>query len=308
MSASEVFLLGVKVVTLTIILASCMTVGASVSGVSALPAPNQSLPTGVGDALLSLLVCSCLQATVLTWIILRSSWYGWKLVGAVFLAFFGLNSVVTHIESIIYLPPQLPPGMIPRLLLMGAITAALFSPLAVSLAGKMKHEKVSPTPLLRLEMSLASWVWRLAAIALAYVILYFTFGYFIAWKNAAVLEYYGGTDAGNLFAQLASIWSATPWRFGVQALRGLLWAAFTLPVIKMHKGGDWELGLMIAWLYSVWSSQLLLPDQYLPEAVARTHFVETVLTDFIFGWVVAWLLRGRDLSLREFGRRMRQGW
>jgi hypothetical protein len=238
----------------------------------------------------ALLVASFLETAVLTYIVLRSRWEGWKLVGAIFLAFYGTMTIVAQIESIIYLPRQLPPGMIPKLFVMGAIVAGLFSPMIVLILGRMKRELTPQVTNLRLVMPPGEWAWKLAVIAAAYVILYFTFGYFIAWKNPAVQAYYGGTDPGNFFAQIAGIWATTPWMFPFQACRAILWTAFALPVIRMHKGQSWEVGLTIALLFAVWSSQLLLPNPYMPEAVARTHLVETASSNFIFGWLVGWLL------------------
>lgn len=299
MSTKMIIILGLKVIALTIILFLCFTVASIVSGVSTLPAGAEPPPVDAGSTVLPLLVVSLLETTVLTYIILRSRWTGWKLVGAIFLAFYGSNTVVAQIESVVYLPHQLPPGMIPKLFLMGAIVAGLFSPLAVLILGKMRRELTPQAPNLRLVMPPGEWAWKLAAIAGAYLILYYTFGYFVAWKNPAVRAYYGGTDPGNFFAQIAGIWAAAPWMFPYQALRALLWTAFTLPVIRMLKGQPWEVGLAVALLFAVWSSQLLLPNPYMPEAVARAHLVETVSSDFIFGWLVGWLLSRHHSSLRD---------
>lgn len=299
MSTKMVIILGLRVIALTIILFLCFTVASIISGVSTLPAGAEPPPVDAGSIVLPLLVVSLLETTVLTYIILRSRWTGWKLVGAVFMAFYGLNTVVAQIESVVYLPRQLPPGMIPKLFVMGAIMAGLFSPPAVLILGKMRRKVTPQAPNLRLVMLPGEWTWKLAAIAGAYLILYYTFGYFVAWKNPAVQAYYGGTDPGAFFAQIANIWATTPWMFPFQALRAILWVAFVLPVIRMLKGQSWEIGVAIALLFSVWSTQLLLPNPHMPEAVARTHLVETVSSNLIFGWLVGWLLSRHHSSLRD---------
>jgi hypothetical protein len=292
-------ILGLKVIVLAIILSVCFMVASIISGVSTPPAGSEPLPVDAG----AVLVASLLPTAVLTYLILRSRWSGWKLVGAVFLAFYGLNTVVTQIESLVFLPRHLPPGMIPKLFVMGAIVAGLFSPLAVLILGKIRRELTPQGPNLRTVMLPGEWAWKLGAIAAAYVILYFTFGYFVAWKNPAVQAYYGGTDPGNFFAQIGQIWATTPWMFPLQALRAMLWTAFALPVIRMLKGQSWETGLAVALLFAVWSSQLLLPNPYMPEVVAKTHLVETTSSNFIFGWLVSWLLSRHHSSLGDlFGR------
>jgi len=193
--------------------------------------------------------------------------------------------------------------MIPKLFVMGAVVAGLFSPLAVLILGKMRREMRSQAPNLRLVMPPAEWAWKLAVITGSYVILYFTFGYFIAWKKPAVQAYYGGTDPGSFLAQMGNVLRDTPGLLPLQALRALLWTAFVLPVIRMMKGRLWEAGLAVALLYVVLgSAQLLLPNPYMPEAVARTHLVETASSNFIFGWVVVWLVNRHHASLRELFR------
>lgn len=306
MRKKTIILLALKLIALTITLFLCFTVASILSGVSAQPtgaaAPSgQAQPSSAqaGATALTLLLACFLQALVLGYIILRSRWNGWKLVGAIFLAFFGIGTVLAQIESIVYLPRHLPPGMIPKLFIMGAITAGLFSPLAVLILGKMKRETTPQIPNLRLIMPWREWIWKLATIAVAYLILYFTFGYFVAWKNPAVQAYYGGTDPGNFFAQMAAIWSTVPWMFALQIFRAMLWTLFTLPIIRMFKGGGWELGLAVALLFAVWSSMLLLPNPFMPEEVARTHLIETVASNFIFGLVMAWLLNRHHASVRE---------
>lgn len=301
MSGKTIMIVGLKVFALTIILTLCFILAAALS-LGSQPvagAVDESTPADGGSALLPLLVSSFLQTVVFTHIILRSRWTGWKLTGAIFLAFYGLHTVVAQIESAVYLPTQLPPGMIPRLFVMGAIVAGVFSPLAVLILGKMRRKEALEAPTQRVDMPLSEWAWKLVAIAAAYLVLYYTFGYFVAWRNPAVQEYYGGTDPGSFFAQMAGIWRATPWMFAWQAFRGLLWAAFVLPVIRMHKGGRWEVALAMASLFAVWSSALLLPNPYMSEAVARAHLVETACSMFIFGMLVGWLLSRRHSLLPD---------
>jgi len=296
MSAKKIATCGLKIIALTLVMLLSFTVASIVSGISTPSAGAEPPPVDAGGTSLAMLVVSLLETAVLAYVILRSRWSGWKLVGAIFLAFYGLNTVVTQIESFVYLSHQLPAEMIPRLFAMGAIMAGLFSPLAVLILGKMRQGPAPQTSNPRQGLPPREWAWKLAAIAVAYVILYYVFGYFVAWKNPAVRAYYGGTDPGSFFAQIAWVWSTTPWMFPLQAARAMLWTAFVLPVIWMHKGRPWEVALAIALLSAVWSSQLLLPNPLMPEPVAKAHLVETALSNLIFGWLVGWLLSRRHSS------------
>ena len=303
MKAKTIAAIGLKVIVLTLIMFLCYAGASAVPGTFR-PSPTATPPpVETQDMLWTLLLIFFMQTAVLAYVILRSRWSGWKLVGAVFLAFYGLSTVTTQIESIIFLQRQLPEGMILWLFVLGAVAAALFSPLAVLILGKARRCPTSPGAHTRPAMPPWEWVWKLVAIAIAYEILYFSFGYFVAWQNPAVRAYYGGTDPGSFFAQIARIWRTTPWMFPLQALRALLWTAFALPVIRMHKGRPWEVGLAVGLLFAVWSSQLLLPNPYMPEAVAKAHLVETAPSNLIFGCIVGRLLsrrhappRGLDVS------------
>ena len=302
MSAKTGIVFGLRVVALTLIMFLSYAGATVLSGTSGLSPATSSPPLNTSAVLAASLVVSLLEAAVLAYVILRSRWSGWKLVGAIFVAFYGLNTVVAQIESIVFLRHVLPAGMIPALFAMGAIAAGLFAPLAVLAMGKMRRPPAAQGSgrarlSRRLVMPVGEWAWKLAVIAVAYIVLYFTFGYFVAWKSPAVRAYYGGADPG-FFAQMAWIGATTPWMFPLQACRAMLWTACALPVIRSHEGRAWEVALAVAMLFAVWSSQLLLPNPYMPQAVARAHLVETLASNFIFGGLVGGLLSWRHAPAR----------
>ena len=174
---------------------------------------------------------------------------------------------------------------------MGALIAAPFSVLAVLILGKRKAATVDAEPNARLIMSPSEWAWKLVVIALAYVILYFTFGYFIAWRNPAVQEYYGGIDPGSFVAQMGTVLRNTPWLVPFQILRAMFWIALALPVIGMMKGRWPETALAVGLLFAVvMNAQLLLPNPFMPEPVRMAHLIETASSNLIFGVFVGWLL------------------
>lgn len=82
--------------------------------------PQTSQSTG---AVLPLLAVSFLEAAVLSFLILRSRWAGWRLAAAVFFVFYGVTTVMPQSESAVFLT-RLPPGTVPKLFLMGALIAA----------------------------------------------------------------------------------------------------------------------------------------------------------------------------------------
>ena len=78
-------------------------------------------------------VCA-LEAMALVYPIRRSRWAGWKLSAAVFFVFVGVMTIQPQLEAAFF--RVLPAGMLVRILLMGTLIAALFSPLAVLILGR----------------------------------------------------------------------------------------------------------------------------------------------------------------------------
>lgn len=303
MNARKVLAVFLKVIILSVILAVCISVGGVVSGIGRLApaAPPAAVEPG---KLMQMLLLSCLlQAAVLSFLILRSRWSGWKLVGAVFVAFFGASNLVAAVEAAVYLPTQLPSGMVPRMTLMGMISAATFAPIAVLLLGKMRRGEQAEITNVRLVMPPVEWAWKLLTIALGYLAVYFSFGYFIAWQNPDVRHYYGGTDPGTFLRQIAAVWSNTPWMFPFQMMRAMLHTASALPVIRMLKGKPRETALAVALQFSILGGvQLILPNPFMPELVARTHLVEVLTSNFLFGYCVGWLMSRSHSSLSSVFR------
>lgn len=279
----------IRVVAVTILYFSTFAV---VSGALLSNASEQNASAEAGATLVALLVVSLINAAVWTYVILRSHWTGWKLILTVFFVFYGVNTLMPQIESA-YFITRLPPGLLPRLFLAGLIIAAVFAPLAVLILGKARS-KTNGTS--RLEMPVRGWIVKSCAIVVVYLFLYFTFGYFIAWKNPAVRAYYGGGDPESFVAHIASLLRDEPLLFLLQAVRALLWLAIAVPVIRMMKGGRWESGLAVALLFAVMTSQLLLPNPLMPDEVRMVHLVETATSNFLFGWLVVLILRQKTVK------------
>jgi hypothetical protein len=257
-----------------------------------LSAPSEPAPAEAGVALAALLVLSFLNAVVSAYVVLRSRWAGWKLIVTFFFVFYGVTTVMPQIETAFFVT-RLPAGMLPRLFLSGAVIAALFSPLAVLILGKRRPDPAEDESHPRLNMPAGEWVAKLALIVIAYVVIYFTFGYFIAWKSAAVRAYYGGSDPGSFAAQMSAAVRDRPLLLPLQMLRALLWAAIAVPVIRMMKGQWWEAGLAVGLLFAVPSAQLLLPNPFMPREVRMAHLLETASSNFLFGWLIVLVLRRR---------------
>jgi hypothetical protein len=291
-------LLFVRLVALVLLYFVCFATVSS--ALFQLPA-QQSTPAEANPAL-ALLVVSCLNTAILSYAIIRSRWAGWKLIGAIFLVFFGISTFMSQIETA-YFVTRLPPGMLPRLFLAGGITAAIFSPLAVLVLGKIRHDGANKEVSSLLNMPLREWAWKQSLIVVAYLVIYFTFGYFIAWRSSAVRTYYGGSDPGSFLAQMNIVLRDTPWLLPLQVVRAMLWTALAVLIIRLMKGRWWEIGLVVGLLFAIPNAQLLIPNPFMPSEVRMAHLLETATSNFLFGWLVVWVLSIGGTSKRHIWRR-----
>ena len=254
------------------------------------PRPAEGVTASdAGAVIAAVAVLSMLNTIVLSYIILRSRYGGWRLVLAIAVVLYGVMTVMPQIETAFFV--KLPSGMLPRLFLFGAVFTAIFSTLAVLVLGKRKSVAVVNDR--RLEIPPNQWLVKICIIVVIYLVIYFTFGYFIAWKSEAVRAYYGGNDPGSFFAQIRSVIFDTPLLIPLQVLRGILWTAIAVVVVRLMKGRWWEAGLAVALLFSVMSAQLLLPNPLMPAEVRMVHLIETATSNFIFGWLVVFVLADR---------------
>ncbi|MFL7791624.1 MAG: hypothetical protein AB8I69_05740 [Anaerolineae bacterium] len=238
----------------------------------------------------TLLLIAFLHTAVLSYPIIRSRWSGWKLVAAIFCAFYGVTTLMVAVEAV-YLPEVLPPDVVLRLLVNGAITAAVFSPLAVLIHGRMKGDESSQETNTRLVMPWAQWAWKLALIALSWAVIFVVFGLlvYLPLAHALAEEYLEEQPTSDV----------PQWVLPFQAVRALLWTALTLPVIRMMRGRRWETGLAVALLFSVLMGGNLLRPMDMATGLQTAHFIEVFGENFFFGSIVGGLLSTGERPARN---------
>jgi hypothetical protein len=314
MGTRKILITGLKILAVCVVFSVSFLIGGALSGLSNIaqqaPAPQTAQPvvpaqqaiplreaspnrqsSKVADNFLStFLIFSVCVGLVTSYLILRSSWQGWPLVAAMSVGIYGVSTVVAQVESLFFLWNKLPHGMIRAIFMQGAITTLLFAPLAVLLLGKWRAVSQAPAAPLANSMPASFWLWRLALIVVAFVFLYMFFGYYVAWQNPALRQYYGGPDYSSFYAALKANWMYHPRIYPLQVFRALLYAGCLYPLIRMLRATRWEAALMVTLFLSAWTTVLLLPNLMMPSSVARTHFWETLSFGLVFGPLAGWLL------------------
>jgi hypothetical protein len=207
-------------------------------------------------------------------------------------------TLVTQLEAWYFLlGVTIGPELMSRLFLQGLPTAFIFIPLAVIIMGRLRPlagTKVSPVPL-----ALKEWIWKLAVIYVAYLVLYYAAGYFIAWQNPDVRAFYGSPgEALPFFQQMAHVLTNDPWLTPYQLLRTLIWVAGAYLIIRGSRLPLWQTALVVGLVLSVPQNiGHLLPNSLIPlNSVRISHLIETASSTFVFGLIVTWLLYPKSMT------------
>jgi hypothetical protein len=250
-------------------------------------------PEEASQAGMALVFVSLIDALVLSFLILRSPWRGLKLVGAVILVHFGVETFMAQIETLYFNSAvQMGTAEFVGIVAAGALRALIFAPLAVFILGKMK-KSVQPGEK-RAAAVPSAWGKRFAALAVFYVVVYFTFGYFVAWQWEETRLYYSGTTAIKpFFTHFRDLFlTEDPIIIPFQLLRGALWTYLATAIVRMIKAKRWEASLAVALTFAVLLSLPLglFPNPYMPPMVARSHFFEVSSSMLLFGGIAGWVM------------------
>jgi hypothetical protein len=232
---------------------------------------------GGGAARLGLqLLQAMVLAAPLSYPISQSRLSGRALFGAVFLAVFGLTTVLTQIEAALFL--DLTPRELLILTSRLTITSLALAWLAVALYPRsgpdlagVAHAPNPPTA--------ASWVRRWIGVSCAYVVLYFTAGILIlpvirSWYEAQ----------GTLNPNPALV-------LPLQVARGALFVAFVLPLLRAMRVTRRQAAVAMAVLIPLVHglAALIPPNPFMPDHVRFAHMIEIGWSNCVLGLLIGFL-------------------
>lgn len=247
------------------------------------------VPAGAG-----LLIIALVNVLVVASLILTSRSRGWKLAVSLAVAYYGAVTALTQIETWYFLSSlTVDRALLPRLFLMGIPTAFVFVPLAVWVLRKRRVEGETGGAHAAV-MTAPQWMWKLALLAVVYLALYWSAGYFIAWQNPELRAFYGQPGEPLPFlTHTANTLRGNPGLFLFQLLRGVLWVLCALPVIRGSRVSTGWTALLVGLLFSAPQNVgHILANPLMPAASVRlSHMIETAASTFVFGLIVTWVLR-----------------
>ena len=262
-------------------------------GQEAATPPASASPTQAEQARTAMIIVGVcfLQTVALSFAILRSRWAGWKLILAMFTVMVLGTAILSHIDSLFFLQ-DLSRTLIGKLALASTLMAAAFSPIAVWVLGRFRVGASEDSSSELEQHSTSQWAWILVGLTVLHIVLYFVFGYYVAWKSPELRAFYGGEDPGSFWLQMVSVVQGTPWLIPIQVLRGALWGLLAIILASSLTGSRWSAALITAAIIvTVFALPLMFPNPFMPDAVRQAHLIETVLSRGLYGFLAVWILR-----------------
>ena len=231
-----------------------------------------------------------IDTMLISLLIVRSRKNGPALITVLFLALFGMKTVLTVVESV-YLP-MLKPLIVP-LLVNGLVSSLLFVVIAVLVwnAGYESSRQDNEIAL-NWRKPWFQWVWKLPLSAVVWMILFVVFGALVFLNVANYFDPQALANYNNL--------DMPSWVLPFQGLRALLWLGLSLPLIVQLSGSKFQVAGLVASTFAAWMGSNLLPALDLPAGLRFAHILEVGGESFVFGLVIVFLLAGRQqMGARE---------
>lgn len=258
-------------------------------------------PAETNFAGLALLIVSTVDTLLLGVFILSARLYGWRLMVITALIYYAVKTFQANIEAV-YFMLNITPDLVPKLFTMMLPITLLWPPVAVWLLGKTRKPVVAtaaPSPLP--PMSLGTWLWKLALLGIVvYPLLFFAFGYYVAWQNPEVRAFYQGTDPGSFLLQMRKLVSGDAFLLPFEFFRGLLWAGLALLFLWTMNKRPWLGTIWLALVFALLENDVhLFPNPLMPAIVRQIHFMETASSNLLFGLLAAALLLWRPTGSQD---------
>lgn len=247
---------------------------------------------GIVNTETGVLILSIINTLLIVSLIVTSKLRGFRLAIVLGLAYYTVFTFLTQIETWYFLGEiNVSFELLIELLIMGLPVPIIFIPLAIFICGRWKgrHLEIPPNFLASLRRQL---IWKIFALALIYVIIYWLAGYYIAWQNPELREFYGSPGAIQPFWQhtLHTI-IQDPGLLFLQIFRGGLFALVVFSIVRYSSVNEWITGLLIGFFLAAPHFGHIISNPLIPIASVRlSHLIETAPSTFLYGLIIVWLL------------------
>ena len=237
-------------------------------------------------------ITAFLQTLIVTWYANRTQLSGKKLGFVVFVVIFGVQFFMSQIETLYFLGSiQMPLQLIFGQILAGVGVGLLAALLSARYKNKLdKLQGSTEDGFNTLPRNVV--IRRFTILAFVYTLIYYLFGYFVAWQFPALREYYSGsTEIIPFIPHMQGQFTGEPQLMLFQFFRGYLWAGIAyMAAMNLPNAKHWERILIVGLVMSIGLAfPILVPQPYMPAPVRLGHFPELLSSNFVFGVIAAWI-------------------
>jgi hypothetical protein len=244
---------------------------------------------------LAMLFNASANGLVLAWAGRRSSMKGLALWAQLVALSFGAQVFLTQVETAYFISafPLLHGNFEVYNIVWRGLLVSAFTTLAVTVmvGGFSSRPREGKAFSVTAAGALRAGAW----LAAVYVVLYFLFGYAVAWQSQEVRLFYAGPSELNSFAdQMLQTLMGRPEILVFQYMRGVLWILCLIPLFLGFAGKRLELVVLSALAFALLpSAQLAFANPLMPAGVSLAHFWEVSISTGIFGALCAWFVPKR---------------
>ncbi|MCG9971967.1 hypothetical protein [Christiangramia crocea] len=263
--------------------------------------PDFPSEPGLVDTGMGVFILSIINTLLIVGLIVSSNLRGFRLALLLGIAYYGVFTFLTQIETWYFLGElNVSKELLFELLLMGLPVPFLFIPLAVFLCGRWKAQKnIISNDSLNLHMS--ELILKIFILAVVYVLIYWLAGYFIAWQNPQLREFYGSPG------EIVPFWKHTfstmindPGLFILQIMRGSLFTLIAFSIIRNSNVSRWITALLIGLFLAAPHFGHILSNPLMPLASVRlSHMIETASSTFVYGVIIVMVLYRKNNAVKD---------
>jgi hypothetical protein len=241
-------------------------------------------------SLLFMLIVSIWICFTIYYIIKHTSYSGIKLFLNILFVIFFVQYFMTQIETLFFGQafPVLTKSDIICITLSGMFPLLATIPLLIKFFQNKKETVESE------KLNIKSILLKLGIIGVVYLVIYMLFGYFIAWQFEELRIFYtGSAEKLSFWSQMIANLQANTVSsaiFPFQILRGILFGAFVIPLIRMVDKSKAVFITSVCLVYLSTAIVLIIPNVLFPDIVRFAHLLEMASSMLLFGVIVGNIL------------------
>ena len=219
------------------------------------------------------------------YLVKHSNWLGNKLLFGTMFVLFMVYCFMTQIETWFFgnAFAILTKMDIVLITLTNFIPILVAVPLSIKMFGKERKSSGNESLIETRDL-----VKKVIILGLCYVVVYFMFGYFIAWQFREVRVFYSGNAIKTSFIEkLILNYQENAIIYPFQFLRGILFTLSIMPLVYMMRGKSKALLISLCLVYLCPAVVLIIPNILFPDMVRWAHFLEMMTSMFCFA-VISW--------------------